>query len=62
MAEVVDKDILHCSCCGLTAVKLEWSCGCVTVAYDEDASSCGDCDNFSHLRYNGCGKPGWPGS
>jgi hypothetical protein len=60
MAEVVDKDILRCSCCGLTAVKLEWSCGCVTVSYDEDAPACGDCDNFRDQRKS-CGKGGWPG-
>jgi hypothetical protein len=60
MAHVLDKDVLHCSCCGLVAVKLEWSCGCVTVQFDESASACGSCDNFSHMRES-CGKGGWPG-
>lgn len=61
MAHVTDKEILRCSCCGLRAVKKEWSCGCVTVEYDEDARACGDCDNFRQYRRNACGKPGWPG-
>lgn len=59
MASVIDVDVLHCGCCGLRAVKKEWTCGCVTVEYDEDAGSCGDCDNFRDQR-EGCGKPGWP--
>ena len=61
MAYVVDVEVLNCSCCGLTAVKKDWSCECVTVEYDSSAYACSDCDNFSHLRYNGCGKSGWPG-
>lgn len=60
MASVVDFDVLHCSCCGLKAVKKEWSCGCVTVEYDEDAYACSDCDNFRDQRES-CGKSGWPG-
>lgn len=61
MANVTDVDVLHCSCCGLQAVRKGWSCGCVTIEYDEDASACGDCDNFRDQREN-CGKSGWPSS
>ena len=60
MATVENREILRCSCCGLTALKQEWSCGCTTVEYDEDATACGDCDNFRDQREY-CGKSGWPG-
>jgi hypothetical protein len=60
MASVEDVEILHCSCCGLKAVKKTWSCGCVTVAFDEDAYACSDCDSFSDQRES-CGEPGHPG-
>ena len=60
MANLVDREVLHCSCCGLTAVKVEWSCGCITVEFDEDADACGSCDRFSDMRES-CGKSGCPG-
>ena len=60
MAHVVDRDLLRCRCCGLTARKTVWSCGCVTLDYDRSAHACGDCDNFSRHRRR-CGKPGRPG-
>lgn|GEM_PF-2202729 len=60
MASVIDRDTLHCSCCGLRARKTEWSCGCVTVEYEESVRACSDCDDFRGQRET-CGKPGWPG-